>query len=520
MGALVASPADSAAVTEVRFAESGSGARTVRWASLRVVGNATAFAWIVPVTGGALVDASSDAWMEALEAASAPRVVPPAQSPPCGQVGGIDVEGDLNRVATVAPTSIALAPDSASLAAVLAMWGLSPTPQVSAALGAAATPGTSFVVLGFANPPVDMVTRTVRVVDSSPSDVSLSLVQGAAPATIVTAYVFSPAGVAIAGGAPRGFDPGSILWTGYGTSNYSALAAASLYSAPGSWLVDTSGHQVLFDSTTIPGGEIIAGLDAAYFSRAASYGDLPDSTTCLQGAARDALATTPVAAACPAGALATIGVDGCQEKVGTGEVDPSTLRCGGIADDLAIALSGLTPATAWLTRARRVIPADSFGSNTSVQSPATAAGPVYFASGYALSCIPPSTTLVPPAPAATGAPSSPSSANAAATAATDVGNGVADAAASGDSCSCGSDPGSQDSSSSDSSCSGDSGSSDDSGGCSSGAGDSGGGCDGGGGGSGDCATAKHRPARGAASRLLLALAFAAAVVRRARRPRA
>jgi hypothetical protein len=270
MGALVASPADSAVVTEVRFAESASPARTIRWASLHVVGNATAFAWIVPLSGGAFVDTSSDAWMEALEAASAPRVVPPAQPAPCGQNGGIDVEGEVNRVATVPPTSVAMAPDAASLATVLAMWGLSPTHQVSAALAAAASSGTTFVVLGFANPPVDMVTRTVRVVDSSPPDVSLSLVLGSSPATTVTAYLFSPAGVAIGGAAPHGIDPGSVLWTGYGTSNYSALAAASLYFLPGSWLVDTAGHGVLFNTTTLPGTQIIAGLDVAYFSRAAS----------------------------------------------------------------------------------------------------------------------------------------------------------------------------------------------------------------------------------------------------------
>jgi hypothetical protein len=473
MGALVASPPDSAMVTEVRFAESASGTRTTRWASLHVVGSPTALAWIVPVTGGAVVDGSSDAWMEALEAASAPRVVPPAGPPPCGQAGGVDVEGELDRVATVPPTSIALAPDSASLAAVLAMWGLSATPQVSTALAAAATPGTTFVVLGFANPPVDMWTRTVRVVDASPPDISLSLVLGASPATAVTAYVFSPAGVAIAGGAPRGIDPASIFRTGYGGSNYAALAAKSLYSAPGTWLVDTSGHQVLFEGAALPGGQVIDGLDTAYFSRAASYGDLPDSTACLRGAATDSLATSPVAYACPAGALASVGVDGCQEKVGAGEVDPGTLRCGGIADDLAIALSGLTPATTWLTRARSVIPADSFGSNSTVESAGTPpSGPVYVASDYALSCIAPVVTPSPaPLPAAnptsTGQVSSPD--NGAGSGASDVVGSVADAAASSDSCSCGSDPGSEDSSSSDS-CGGDSGSSDSSGGCSGGSG--------------------------------------------------
>jgi hypothetical protein len=462
--------------------------------------------------------------MEALELATAPRIVPPAAPPPCGQNGGIDVQGGFAHVGTVGPTSITVAPDGASLSIVLAMEGFTPTPDLASALAAAALPGTAFLVLDFVNPPADAVTRTLRVVDGSPADVTLSLLQGALPSTTVTAYLFSPAG-AVVSGVP--FAPASvpILWTGYGTSNYAALAAQELYAAPGSWVVDTSSHGVLFDTTTVPGGQIIPALEAAYFSRAGTYGDVPDPTTCLTTAPQVASASSSEALACPAGALARVAAGGCEETVAPGDVDPALLRCGGIADDLAVALSGLPPRSAWVTRARTVILGGSFGADHEVQAgPSSTLGPVFTAASYALSCSASTTSTSTggnPSPGATGTSSAASSSGssadmAAGNAAGDILSGVADSAASSDGCSCGSG----DSSSSDDSCNSDS--SDSSGGCGGDGSSSDGGCSGDsgggdscGGGSSDCTTAQRGPRRrSSASRVLLALVLGAAVVRR------
>ncbi len=518
MGALVAAPTESAEVTEVRFAESASGLRTARWASLHVVGSAASFAWIVPVTGSAYVDATSDAWLEALEAATAPRIVPPGAPPPCGQAGGVDTEGTLDHVSTLAPTSVTVAPDGATLSMVLAMDGFAPDPALTSALATtSAVPGTAFVVLVYANPPADAFTQTIRVVDANPPDVPLSLVQGASPSTTVTAYLFSAAGTVVPDvTVDVGTQP--VLWTGYGTSNYGPLSAASLYSTPGSWVVDTASHGVVFGATALPAGQIVPALDTVYFGRAATYGDLPDASGCLAGATQAAASSASQAFACPAGALARVSAGGCEEAVAPGEVDPGLLRCGGTADDLAVALSGLPPGSAWLTRARTVVLGGSLGSDHSVQpTPGAPLGPVFSASAYAFSCETPVGSTGggagggSPPPASSGS----STSTGTGTAAGDLASGVADAAASSDGCSCGSDNGSEGDSSG--SCGGDS-SSSDGGGCSGGSsgGDSGGGC---GSGSNDCATADRRHGRSGFSRMLMALAVAAALARRSRRAR-
>src|ERR1700761_3225622 len=83
-GAIVTSPDGASSTTEVRVAVSSTGTRTSRWASIHVHGAATSFAWVVPVKPNAFVDLASDGWLEALEDATAPRVVPPDAAPPCG----------------------------------------------------------------------------------------------------------------------------------------------------------------------------------------------------------------------------------------------------------------------------------------------------------------------------------------------------------------------------------------------------------------------------------------------------
>ena len=75
----------------------------------------------------AFVDLTSDAWLESLEDATAPRVVPPDVSPPCG-AGGVEVDGELSHVVTTVPDSVATAADVAALGDTLApsasrRWG-------------------------------------------------------------------------------------------------------------------------------------------------------------------------------------------------------------------------------------------------------------------------------------------------------------------------------------------------------------------------------------------------------------
>src|SRR5260370_26734527 len=92
VGGILSTPRDQKPVTEARFAIAVSKGATTRWASLRVERFPGAMAWLIPVRPGARIAETTDAWFEALEVATAARVVGPA----CGADAGappVHVEG-------------------------------------------------------------------------------------------------------------------------------------------------------------------------------------------------------------------------------------------------------------------------------------------------------------------------------------------------------------------------------------------------------------------------------------------
>ncbi|MCA9623968.1 MAG: DUF2330 domain-containing protein [Myxococcales bacterium] len=72
------SPEQTSVVTAHRMALSISTDQTVLWDQVQYAGSPEEFAWVLPVKPGARLEVASDAWLEALEAATAVRVSPPA----------------------------------------------------------------------------------------------------------------------------------------------------------------------------------------------------------------------------------------------------------------------------------------------------------------------------------------------------------------------------------------------------------------------------------------------------------
>ena len=516
MGAIVSSPPGASSTREVRVAVSSTGTRTSRWVSLHVHGTATAFAWVVPVKPNAFVDLTSDAWLESLEAATAPRVVPPEVSPPCG-AGGVEVDGELSHVVTTVPDSVATAADVAALGNTLAGWGITVTGDLAPLLEAAGADGDSFVAFLYSSGSADVVTRTVRIVDTSSATLPLALTSS--PSTVaVTAFAFTTGSVTVGAAPALSLDPTLLLWRADGSSTYAPVRETLLTTNPGAWLVETAGHPELFDGEVVPGSQAVPALAPTYFSRAWTYGDAAGAPAGCAAAASDiAGSLSPVALACPAGALANVGGARCEEPPGPGEVTPDALRCGGIADDLAIALSGMSPAGVWLTRARSVVSPGRFGADAVLAPAADAAastGPVVTCSGYGETCGGGNSSSggAPPPPGGTGSSSGgaggssgggstddPGSSSGAASAAGDIAAAAIDAASSTDGgCGGSSSDGSGDSCSSDTSggdvssgdaCSGSSGSS-------------------------DCTLGRSRGRHAPTSRVLLLVVALAAVARR------
>ncbi len=559
MGAVVTSPPSASSATELRVAlslgaaagagttgvDSGTLTRVTRWVSLRVHGDATEFAWVLPVRAGAFVDQASDAWLEALEAASAPRIVPPDVSPPCGMAGGVDVEGDLVHAPTVPPDAIATAPDAATLATQLAAWGFGLPPDVASAIDAAAAAGDAFVAARFPAASPDVVTRTVRITEDEPSPAAYSLdalpLAGGGSTTGVTAYILGD--TRVGWGAPGGsgagdslaLDPSTILWLPDGASTYSSARDALLQAHPRGWLEETAGRGPLFFRTPVPGAAAVAAVTEEYYARASAYGDAAlDPATCDGRALAVATSAATVSTACARGALAVIAPAApCAEGVPSGQIAADALRCGNAADDLALALSGLVPQEAYLTRARSLFAAGTSDGDGLLQPVANAdRGPVLKAAAYSKACV--GRDGGEPSPGAGAGVGVGVGVGAGATiGSTDDGGdpgpvdtpgavlGAATDSSSDDGSGCGGD--SSSASSSGDSCGGGPSSTDPSGSSSGDASSSSSdGCGGGGGGSessgsSDCAAAGGRSRRSSpASRVLLSLALVAGVLRRAR----
>ncbi len=361
----------------------------VRWGSVEVRGTASTVAWLIPGRQGAALDLASDAWLEALEAASAPRVVPPDITPPCGIPGGVEVEGDFTHTVTAAPGTVAVTHERSALDATLALFGLSLTSNIAPSVDAIFAAGDAVVALIYTGVSSDLVTKTVRVVDTSPSSLPLALLESATTPVSITAFAFGDGSIAVGELPPMSMNASAVVWRSDGTSSYPSVRDDMLAASPGAWLFETGGHDLVFDGMPVPGGTTTPALTSSYFFRAASYADATGAADgCTNDTSEVATSDATVAPACPGGSLARIGSTACQEIVGAGEIDPSTLRCGGIADDLAMALSGLSPGRTWITRVRGSLAPWSSGQDTTVTA-ATAAGPygpVVTASGYAEPC--------------------------------------------------------------------------------------------------------------------------------------
>ncbi|HTQ41252.1 MAG TPA: DUF2330 domain-containing protein [Polyangiaceae bacterium] len=480
MGAVVSSPPGASSAVALRFAVATSeetGAPSARWASVTVQGSATAFAWIVPVRPGALLELSPDTWLEALEASTAPRVVPPNTTPPCGFSGGAEVEGSFTPTLTTAPGAVVVATDRPTLDETLASWGLSLTPELSPAIDEVIASGSDLVAMLFTDASGTVVTRTLRVVDDEPAGVPLSLLTGGANGVQVTAFALSGSSSAFGAQPDLTVDPTTILWQSDGTSTYAAARDAILEANPGRWLLETGGASLVSTPTTLQDGATVPSLTSAYAALVSKAGDA------------------------------------------------------GISDDLAVALgSGDAGAgVEWLARGRTVIAAGSLGQDAPLTTGAfETIGPVVTAAGYAQTCEVPAP---PPQQQGTGGGSSgasPPSEGTSSGAAVHAGVGAATVAADstdgcgGDSSDSSDGCGGDSSSSSEGS---DSSSSDSSDGCG-GSGtdsssDSGSGCSGSSdSSSGDCSVqdgaGRGRPRRSATSRFLVFLVGIAALWRRRR----
>ncbi len=364
------------------------------WSQIRLDAAAGTVAVVVPAPDGARLDWSSDAWLESLEVATAPRVLPPpGLNPTCdgsSDPAAVDVVGDTAHVDTLTPLEVAVLDDANQVVLWAEQHSLAVSPELSAAL--AALVGQRFVVARFSAPGGTALTPTLRVVSPQPlSELPLVLVQASSAEVLVQTWLFGPGRATIDGATVAQLATSSLTFAAAnGTSNYPSLRQSALSAAgTDAVLIESASHDSLGTNLAIAEGNVaIDSVVTTFFQRAELYGDAGSSAAvCIAQAQATLEGSFPVATACPRTALGTVGSVGqCDETVQPGEIDPELLRCGDGVDDLALAISGLTPASTWLTRYTMQVPAGSGGAIRTVSfSTGDVVTPVWTAASLDLS---------------------------------------------------------------------------------------------------------------------------------------
>ena len=363
--------------------------RTTLWTQLRADTMTGGLAIIVPAAPGASVDWTNDAWFEALEAATAPRVLPPSgvvpacpgDDPPDDPV---DVVGELFHVAPLTPLEVLVLDDADAVAGWAAANGLVVSPGAYDAL---AMLGGKFVAARFNALAGEALTPALRISGPGVAPVLPLVLTEAIDDLLVTSFVLAE-GTATLDGPETTIDASFLSYdAASSTSNYPLVRSVALDAD--AWLLEATGRAALTDDVTIAdGAHMIDSAIGSYFTRAALYDALSfDAPTCIAMVQQALASNAAVAPSCARADLFVVdGIDTCTETVQGGEVDPALLRCGNDADDLAVAMSEHVASDTWLSRHAMEIPAASRGAVRTVGvTPASAQQPTFVADELDLS---------------------------------------------------------------------------------------------------------------------------------------
>ncbi len=354
---------------EQRIALSIGPQRTTLWSQMRVSGAAGTFAIVVPARPGASLDWATDAWLEALQAASAPRILPnPDTDATCPDETAVDdpvhVAGMLAHTSPLVPIGgVEVLDDAAAVSSWAGSHGLTLRATTFGALSNMTD--HRFVVARFDAPAGDAWTPTLRVTgpDALPS-VPLLLSHAGASSTVVTMWILGEGRARANPGTEiaitdleLGYDVATGDWD-YAAVIINRLAA----SGNDAMLVELANPGVLVDRWSAGPTHDVPSLISDYAARAAAYESDVDADACANRLQQALLSTNVVAPSCAPAALGVVeGMATCDEVTGPGDLDPESLRCGDSADDFAVGLSGIAPNNAWLTRVTTRVPPNSMG---------------------------------------------------------------------------------------------------------------------------------------------------------------
>jgi hypothetical protein len=390
----------STVVTGHRMAVAISPTQTVLWDQIQYSGSPESFAWVLPVMSGAVIELSTDAWFEALDATTSANVASPViecaapSSSGCnggckkdsvtGGVGGGSSGGaggpppvTVVHQGTVGPYETVTL--HANVPGALPTWlgshGYTIDPKVQPLIDDYTAEGFDFIALRLLPTQGVNQMKPVRVVTQggSPTLPLRMVAAGTGPHVAITLFVIGEGRYEAQNFHNAEIDPSALVWDfDAQDSNYSALRNEVLALYKGrTWNTAFAMKNALlsplpdpFESDGSggfgggPGGTIrayeFAGTDTvaiattiaeAYVQQGISNGEA-SSTFCL-------------AEFSSAQNSASMVVEGCMDA---SCLPAEAFACGAL-DDVAVALVGLHPADVWLTRLEANLPHSALSSD-------------------------------------------------------------------------------------------------------------------------------------------------------------
>jgi hypothetical protein len=397
-GGCVVPAQENTVVTGHRMALSISTKQTVLWDQIAYAGDPESFGWLLPVKPGAVIELSTDAWFETLDATTSATIVAPnvncGSSGPslgCGALAGASDEfgsaGSGGGVAvlhrgTVGPyETVTLSTEQpGALNQWLDKHGYQLDPSTQPVVDAYVQEKFDFIALKL-QPGKDVKEmKPVRVVQPgvSPALPLRMVAVGTGANVAITLFIIGEGRWEAANFSNAQIPVDLLAWDfSSSSSNYGALREKLLAGNAGAtWMAAFAQPEALLSPLpTIAGfggqrfysnGDFSSQVDTiakAYVQRGVNNGETMTSD-CTAAFDEIANSKAMVVDPCPAGKPAD---DPSCASPDPSAINAQKLKCGAL-DDVAVALNGLHPSDVWLTRLEANLPRAALAQDLLVQA--------------------------------------------------------------------------------------------------------------------------------------------------------
>ena len=372
-----------------RVAISISTEQTVLWDQIQYQGDPKDFGWVMPVKAGATIGVGSDAWLEALDAATGTVVSSPktscftssggGSSGACsggtdrsasGSLGDLqerDPDVEVLHSATVGPYDTVTL--SSSTPGALGKWfdmhGFAIPADVQPILDDYATQGFDFIAVRLTPGQGVAQMKPLRVVTKGALTTfpMRMLSAGTKQSVALSLFVITEGRSAIKGFPGATITGADLTWDfAKHTSDYADVRAKKLTADSGrTFLTSYAAPRALLapvpvTSDTGSNQPDMPSIVDTFFSRAHENKEV--SALCSSDYAKYAASTAKV-----------------QSSPGAGETDPSVFSCDKL-DDLGVALTGLHPGDVWVMRFDANLPKDALTADLTIEPLASDQTPV------------------------------------------------------------------------------------------------------------------------------------------------